>query len=192
MSLSTRPGRFTAPRPVPKAARPETVRQAERWDLIRNLAAQLGLCDRCAPQYADGIAVGFAIVRPPCPACANLLDVLGGEPRLSGWRVLPSTPRHPDSRESSGGPQTRLTYPAKGIDGYARCLRCGESWTGFTTAHCSACHQTFAGAQAFDAHRVGTHAKRSCTDPAVAGLVKVTRAHWVGWGRSVDGQSDMR
>jgi hypothetical protein len=189
MSLS-RPGsgRFTTPRPISKAARPETVRQAERWDVVRNLAGQLGLCDRCAPQYADGIAVGFAIVHPPCTACVNLLETFGGQAKPSGWRVLPSTPRHLDTRSSSSGPQTRPTHPARGIDGYGRCLRCGESWTGFTTSHCSGCHQTFAGIQAFDAHRVGTYAKRGCADPAVVDLVKISRPHWVGWGRPDDGQ----
>lgn len=167
---------------TPKAARPETVRQAERWDVVRNLAGSLGLCDRCAPQYADGIAVGFTSVRPPCPACANLLDALGGQPKPSGWRVLARTPGLTDTRNRSGGPQTRLTDPVRGVDGWGVCTRCGESWTGFTTAHCSACCQTFAGVDAFDQHRVGTHAKRSCADPGTVGLVKIRRRHWTGWG----------
>jgi hypothetical protein len=166
----------------PKAAQPETLRQAERWDLVRNQAGRLGLCDRCAPQYADGVAVGFSTVRPPCPTCAEIVDTIGGAAKPSGWRVLPRTPGHSDTRNRSGGPQTRISDPAKGIDGWGQCARCGSVWTGFSAAHCSACHQTFAGIDAFDAHRVGTHAKRSCADPATVGLIKIRRPHWTGWG----------
>lgn len=44
--------------------------------------------------------------------------------------------------------------------------RCGARWGGLATAHCSACHITFTGLAAFDAHRQGSHAKgRYCVDP---------------------------
>lgn len=46
------------------------------------------------------------------------------------------------------------------------CARCDSRWSGTRTSHCGGCHLTFTGLTAFDAHRTGTHAKRSCLDPA--------------------------
>jgi hypothetical protein len=167
---------------MPKAARCETLRQAERWDIRKNEAVRFGLCDPCAAQYAWGLQDGFSTVRPPCPDCSQLVGNSIGAVKPSGWRVLPRTPGHPDNRKRLGGPQTRLSDPAKGIDGWGVCARCRSTWTGFSAAHCDGCHQTFTGREAFDAHRVGTHAKRRCADPAVVGLVKIRRPHWTGWG----------
>lgn len=35
--------------------------------------------------------------------------------------------------------------------------RCGATWGGHKAEHCTACHQTFTGTTAGDAHRVGPH-----------------------------------
>jgi hypothetical protein len=168
--------------PDTKAARCETLRQAERWDINRNKAAESGLCDACAAQYAWGLADGFSTVRPPCPTCAEVVDSIGGKAKPSGWRVLPSAPGHSGTRKRSGGPQISNRTPAMGISGLVQCRRCGESWTGFAACHCSACHHTFTSVRAFDQHRIGTYRKRRCTDPATVGLVKIRRPHWTGWG----------
>lgn len=48
------------------------------------------------------------------------------------------------------------------------CGRCDARWGGTRTSHCGGCHQTFTGLSAFDAHRTGSHAKRSCLNPATA------------------------
>lgn len=166
----------TTKRP-PKAARCETASQAHRWDLNRNRAAELGICDRCGPQFADGLAIGFTLVRPPCRTCAEIVDTWIGAPRPNGWRVHPRAPRHSDTRKCSGAPETRLTDPATGIDGFGRCRLCGQIWTGFSVCHCSACCVTFAGVDAFDRHRL----RGRCQDPESRGLTKTTRAHWIGW-----------
>lgn len=51
------------------------------------------------------------------------------------------------------------------------CPRCEAKWGGMNTAHCCACHLTFTGITAFDAHRKGGH----CLSPKAAGLVKTGR-----------------
>jgi hypothetical protein len=158
--------------------KPETLRQAERWNVAANRAERLGLCRRCAGQYAWGAQIGFSLSHPPCPACARLIETLGAAPKPNGWRVLSGVLPTSDTGNRSNGPESRITDPVKGIDGYGQCRHCGEQWTGFTTCHCSACHMTFQGIEAFDRHRVRGH----CADPATRGLIKITRPHWVGWG----------
>jgi hypothetical protein len=68
--------------------------------------------------------------------------------------------------------------------GYGQCANCGEEWTGLAVAHCPTCHRTFTTVSAFDKHRTGSHTDdtRHCLDPATAGLIKVTRPTWTGWG----------
>lgn len=48
------------------------------------------------------------------------------------------------------------------------CTKCQKRWGGMNTAHCSACHRTFTGITAFDAHRKGG----TCSDPTTIGLVE--------------------
>ena len=47
------------------------------------------------------------------------------------------------------------------------CRHCGSWWTGLNTCHCTACHTTFTGITAFDAHRTGSHTNdtRTCLAP---------------------------
>jgi hypothetical protein len=56
---------------------------------------------------------------------------------------------------------------------------CSAQWSGLNTAHCSACHETFTTAVAFDMHRRGPHAKntRHCIPPTEAGLEKAGRTY---------------
>ena len=164
----------------------ETIHQAKRWDINKNKAVQLGLCDPCAAQYAWGLIDGFSTVHPPCPDCSEIVATAVGAVKPNSWRVLPRIPGHSDTRNRLGAPGSRLSTPAMGVDGYGQCRHCGEQWTGFGTCHCSSCHMTFAGIDAFDQHRVGTHARRSCADPATRGLIKIRRPHWTGWGHPAD------
>lgn len=51
------------------------------------------------------------------------------------------------------------------------CSGCPSVWTANTAAHCSRCHQTFAGVSLFDAHRAQFGERGACEDPEVVGLV---------------------
>jgi hypothetical protein len=165
-----------------KAARPETLRQAQRWDIEANRAEDLGLCRRCAGQYAWGVQIGFGLSRPPCPTCADVVDMLGGQERPNGWRVLPRKPLGTCTRNRPRGYGSGNRTPLRGIESYAQCRRCGEQWTGYATCHCSACHITVTDISAFDKHR---HRGR-CLDPEAAGLTKIRRAQWTGWALLLD------
>lgn len=57
------------------------------------------------------------------------------------------------------------------------CGRCDNRWGGMNTAHCAACHLTFTGITAFDAHRRGG----VCAVPAEVGLVESSR-NYECWG----------
>ncbi len=46
------------------------------------------------------------------------------------------------------------------------CCGCTAVWTGASTAHCSACHSTFATVGLFDAHRSIAGDCGTCRDPA--------------------------
>lgn len=71
-----------------KRVRPETERQAERWQTVCRLAEAAGLCSRCASQFAWGVqggVGGFSSVHPPCAACVVvMLDWPVVRP--NGWR----------------------------------------------------------------------------------------------------------
>jgi hypothetical protein len=184
MSLvQPRCGRVTAAKLVPKAARAETIRQAARWDVQKSRALAFGLCNRCAAQYAWGLSDGFAIVHPPCRSCAGVAEAAIGAAKPNRWRVLwvlPGTLPSSLTGKRSGGPQTRPRDPAMGRDGHGSCRVCGDHWSGWLTCHCTGCCRTFAEIRAFDQHRVRGH----CQDPETRGLVKVHRAHWVGWSHA--------
>jgi hypothetical protein len=53
------------------------------------------------------------------------------------------------------------------------CGRCAQRWGGMNTAHCAACHRTFTGITAFDAHR----RKGACESPIAVGLVENSRTY---------------
>lgn len=65
---------------------------------------------------------------------------------------------------------------------------CGVRWSGYKTAHCCACHETFSTVSNFDRHRQGPHSDvrpRFCVSPESVGLVDAGRAYrcWAMPGR---------
>ncbi|MDQ1217185.1 hypothetical protein QE411_002040 [Microbacterium arborescens] len=69
-----------------RAPKPETLHQAAGWDRVCRLAIGAGLCHACAAQLAWGASLGFANVKPPCAACAEVIRHWPLE-RLRGWRT---------------------------------------------------------------------------------------------------------
>lgn len=63
------------------------------------------------------------------------------------------------------------------------CGRCKKTWTGLARCHCGACHETFAGIKAFDSHQVGGN---PCLDPALRGMVAVTKPWGIMWSLGSD------
>jgi hypothetical protein len=162
--------------------RPETIEQAKRWDVQKSRAIARGLCEVCASQYAWGLQIGFTHSNPPCGKCAVIVNASSGEVRPNGWRNMRLRDAGTDDTgERLRAYRSRNVTPEKYVHGYGSC-RCGAFWTGYETSHCSSCHTTFTTERAFDAHRV----RGRCQDPESRGLVKVTRAHWVGWSRPAD------
>lgn len=54
-----------------------------------------------------------------------------------------------------------------------KCTKCGAVWSGMNTGHCMACHTTFTGITAFDAHR----RSGQCIPASAAGLSLTKRAY---------------
>jgi hypothetical protein len=158
--------------------RPETIDQAKRWDVQKSRAIAHGLCEKCAGQYCWGLQIGFIHSRPPCCECAAIIAVTSGEARPNGWVNMRFTDvGTDDTREAPRAYRSRHTTPEKYLHGYGTC-HCGTAWSGYAVAHCAGCHCTFADERAFATHRV----RGRCQDPEARGLVKIARAHWVGWG----------
>jgi hypothetical protein len=80
----------------------------------------------------------------------------------------------------------------------ARCAA-GHTWRGEDTAHCAGCHETFATAELFAAHRRPTRTRSLCKRPADLGLalrsgvwnlppmpVEHRRARWAALRAQVD------
>lgn len=95
-------------------------------------------------------------------------------------------PDLPDNGQTALPGFTRRQKPPS----LTRCSGCANTWTGLLSCHCGACHVTFTGITAFDAHRVGG----VCNDPASLltktgepRLIEVTKTHWSGWGRPGEG-----
>lgn len=73
---------------------------------------------------------------------------------------------------------------------------CGRRWTGFKTAHCTGCHETFTTVANFDRHRAGPHSDvnpRYCRPPQDVGLVDAGRVYpcWMQPGVDRDYNSDL-
>jgi hypothetical protein len=65
---------------------PETMRQAQRWEIIKTRYTNAGLCDRCAAQAGWGHqdnAGGWNDLRPPCELCV---------PIVRGFPVMTTNP----------------------------------------------------------------------------------------------------
>lgn len=54
---------------------PETVRQARRWEQVKNMYNTAGLCYRCACQAGWGHqqGAGWKIIYAPCTDCAGVI-----------------------------------------------------------------------------------------------------------------------
>ncbi len=73
------------------ADRPESLRQAQRWEVHKGEYLRLGLCHPCAGQGAYGRQCGFGSVRPPCGDCLPLLGRLPVS-APNGWRRFAKDP----------------------------------------------------------------------------------------------------
>jgi hypothetical protein len=79
---------YSAPR-TRKAAQPESITQARKWDRDKRRAAlAAGVCDACAARYSWGVQVGFRLSRPPCADCAPFVNAATGISKPNGWRRL--------------------------------------------------------------------------------------------------------
>lgn len=79
------------------AREPETLVQAEKWELVKKNALRFGLCHKCAAQLAwahQAGTGGFLSVNPPCATCAPLVDMLP-RPRGGGWRTVRGSAQDP-------------------------------------------------------------------------------------------------
>jgi hypothetical protein len=91
---------YSAPR-TRKAAQPESITQARKWDRDKRAALAAGVGDACAAQYSWGVQVGFRLSRPPCADCAPIVNVAPGTEKPNSWRRL-HAPR-PVSFSRDGG-----------------------------------------------------------------------------------------
>jgi len=79
----------TAKRRLPKRMQPETLTEARYWDKVCSQVRRLGLCNKCAAQYAWGVQIGFTYSHPPCSKqCQAIVDASQGRPRPNGWRTM--------------------------------------------------------------------------------------------------------
>jgi hypothetical protein len=84
----------------------ETVRQAQRWDLIKRRYVDAGLCERCAAQAAWGHqdnAGGWDDLKSPCDRCALLVSDLPMATTNPLWRKY-SRPQ--DHKRNGAAPVT--------------------------------------------------------------------------------------
>lgn len=97
--------------------KPETLRQAQRFDAYSREARNAGLCDRCAPQYAYGRRDGFSTVHPPCAECVVVM-VPWPVAAVNRWRK--AAPRR------AGGDPVAFSAPP-GVPGTVMLLTATES-----------------------------------------------------------------
>lgn len=69
-------------------------------------------------------------------------------------------------RSANGGQAKASRRGVAALHGPHSCGGCCALWTGSNTAHCPACHSTFATVGLFDAHRSITGDSGTCRDPA--------------------------
>lgn len=88
-----------------KAARPETLGEARRWETVKNLYVnEDGLCFRCAAQMAWGHSGGFATLpERPCEKCAPIVARFPVA-KANGWRAYRrGSQSHSDQRPDIAG-----------------------------------------------------------------------------------------
>ncbi len=74
--------------------KPETLRQAQTWETVKNRYRTAGLCSGCASQAAWGHQSGLANIAPPCPVCATVVAAFPAE-AVGPWRTLSQSRRKP-------------------------------------------------------------------------------------------------
>lgn len=102
-----------------KGDRPETLRQAETWENVKNKYVAAGLCNGCAGQAAYGHQMGFHRIQQPCAEDAGktLPDdlVTRHGDRGARWLAGEFNPRPEDGRLHEGtwpvaeGPEDVIT-----------------------------------------------------------------------------------
>jgi len=73
---------------TPTPGKPETLRQAQRFDAHVAVYRQKGLCEACSAQMAYGHQLGWAAITPPCESCRPIVNAAGGELLANGWRTM--------------------------------------------------------------------------------------------------------
>lgn len=74
------------------AIKPESQRQAQRWDAWAGQYRRALGCDGCAAQASWGRALGWMRVRPPCARCTLVVETWSGRDVGNGWRVFGTEP----------------------------------------------------------------------------------------------------
>ncbi|MPV50276.1 hypothetical protein GCG21_09725 [Pseudactinotalea sp. HY160] len=68
--------------------RPETMREARTWEVVKNRALDYGLCHACAAQLAYGHQLGFtSTTHEPCGECLWIVATLPVA-KSNGWRTV--------------------------------------------------------------------------------------------------------
>lgn len=102
-------------------AKPETVRQAKRWDVSKQAYVRAGLCEYCAGQAAWGHQIGFTKSHPPCADCAPVVAAFPQVgPAGTEWRRFDSAANAGGTEStgvSPGGPQIAHPQAAAGTSG---------------------------------------------------------------------------
>jgi hypothetical protein len=75
---------------------PETLRQAQRWQAIKDRYVLEELCDRCAAQAAwahQNRGDTWQNIHPPCMACEPIVENFPAATPSPAWRKIP----HPEA-----------------------------------------------------------------------------------------------
>ena len=98
-----------------KLNRPETLREAQRFEQYNREARRQGLCTRCSAQASYGRQLGWSNVHPPCPNCARLVASFPVE-QGNGWKTWPLKRLRGSSPAVSAPPRTPGTLVVLAAD----------------------------------------------------------------------------
>lgn len=94
----------------------ETIRQAQRWDVVKLRYIDAGLCDRCAAQLAWGHqdnAGGWNYLQPPCDRCTPVVRGFPVPTTNPLWRKF----ERPQDHRRNGAAPTTPGEAVEDIDG---------------------------------------------------------------------------